>query len=168
MAGAGSGVSYSTAAGGSEKQVQVQISPGENAEEVRGGLEALRKQGWVLDGEGMGIQKTFYFRTYFKAVVSFAVLLEGLPRLIVGAELCECGCVAERDQEASSYHDCCKLVHFVFLAESGKGCEMLIGDGRFGSGRGLEVWMCIGRPIIRGDCRLKTLLWRSIVRRERS
>ncbi|RHZ64444.1 4a-hydroxytetrahydrobiopterin dehydratase [Aspergillus thermomutatus] len=70
MAGAGAGAGYSTAAGASEEQeqAQAQISLGEDAEQVRGGLEELREQGWVLDGDGTGIQKTFYFRTYFKAV----------------------------------------------------------------------------------------------------
>ncbi|KAF7181012.1 hypothetical protein CNMCM7691_000141 [Aspergillus felis] len=63
-------VSYSTAAGPSEEQPQpqVQISPGEDAEQVQEELKALLEKGWVLDGERMGIQKTFYFRTYFKAV----------------------------------------------------------------------------------------------------
>jgi len=137
MAGAdaGAGVSYSSAAGAAEEQAQVQISPNENAEEVREGLEALRKRGWVLDGEGMGIQKTFYFRTYFKAVVgSVSCSSRGISEAdCFGAELCECGCVAERDKEASSYHDCCEFFSFLFpfFAESGKGCEMLIGDGRW-------------------------------------
>ncbi|GIC85376.1 4a-hydroxytetrahydrobiopterin dehydratase [Aspergillus udagawae] len=63
-------VGYSTAAGPSEEQEQpqVRISPGEDAEQVQQGLKALLEKGWVLDGEGMGIQKTFYFRTYFKSV----------------------------------------------------------------------------------------------------
>jgi 4a-hydroxytetrahydrobiopterin dehydratase len=67
-------VGYSTAAGPSEEQEQpqVRISPGEDAEQVQQGLKALLEKGWVLDGEGMGIQKTFYFRTYFKSVVGFA------------------------------------------------------------------------------------------------
>ncbi|KAK9639353.1 hypothetical protein V6Z98_000576 [Aspergillus fumigatus] len=47
---------------------QVQISQGEDAEQVQGGLERLLENGWVLDGERMGIKKTFYFRSYFKAV----------------------------------------------------------------------------------------------------
>ncbi|PKX99053.1 4a-hydroxytetrahydrobiopterin dehydratase [Aspergillus novofumigatus IBT 16806] len=69
---AGAGASYSTSAGASEgqeqEQTQVQISQGEDAEHVHGGLKALLEKGWVLDGAGMGIQKTFYFRSYFKAV----------------------------------------------------------------------------------------------------
>ncbi|PLN81000.1 transcriptional coactivator/pterin dehydratase [Aspergillus taichungensis] len=35
---------------------------------AREGVEALCDQGWVLDGDGAGFQKTFYFRSYFKAV----------------------------------------------------------------------------------------------------
>jgi 4a-hydroxytetrahydrobiopterin dehydratase len=69
---AGSGAGYSTDAGASEgqeqEQAQVQISLGEDAEQVQGGLEGLLEKGWVLDGEGMGIKKTFHFRSYFKAV----------------------------------------------------------------------------------------------------
>ncbi|EAW18814.1 4a-hydroxytetrahydrobiopterin dehydratase [Aspergillus fischeri NRRL 181] len=133
---AGAGVGYSTSAGASgdqeqeqeqeQAQAQVQISQGEDAEQVRGGLDRLLEKGWVLDGEGMGIQKTYYFRSYFKAVVGFLliVVLREISReadCLVGAELCECGCVAERDKEASSYHDCC--------------CDMLMvrGDKRIGS-----------------------------------
>ena len=52
---------------------QVQISQGEDAEQVQGGLERLLENGWVLDGERMGIKKTFYFRSYFKAVVGFVL-----------------------------------------------------------------------------------------------
>ncbi|PLB40230.1 4a-hydroxytetrahydrobiopterin dehydratase [Aspergillus candidus] len=32
------------------------------------GVDALCEQGWVLDGDGAGFKKTFYFRSYFKAV----------------------------------------------------------------------------------------------------
>ncbi|KAH2474469.1 hypothetical protein KXV71_007098 [Aspergillus fumigatus] len=98
MAGAGVGYSTTTGASGEQEQEQekaqeqeqeqepekaqeqeleqgqepekpqVQISQGEDAEQVQGGLERLLENGWVLDGERMGIKKTFYFRSYFKAV----------------------------------------------------------------------------------------------------
>jgi hypothetical protein len=32
----------------------------------------LQQQGWALDADGMGVTKTFYFKSYFKAVVSVA------------------------------------------------------------------------------------------------
>ncbi|EAW14112.1 4a-hydroxytetrahydrobiopterin dehydratase [Aspergillus clavatus NRRL 1] len=46
----------------------VRIAQGEDAELVRAGLEGLVGRGWEVDAAGMGIQKTFHFRTYFKAV----------------------------------------------------------------------------------------------------
>ncbi|KAH2924000.1 hypothetical protein KXW25_003283 [Aspergillus fumigatus] len=103
MAGAGVGYSTTTGASGEQEQEQekaqeqeqeqepekaqeqeqeqgqepekpqVQISQGEDAEQVQGGLERLLENGWVLDGERMGIKKTFYFRSYFKAVVGFVL-----------------------------------------------------------------------------------------------
>ena len=39
-------------------------------------LDSLLEQGWALDQDGMGVKKTYYFKTYFKAVVcSFLVFL---------------------------------------------------------------------------------------------
>ncbi|KAE8361997.1 transcriptional coactivator/pterin dehydratase [Aspergillus caelatus] len=31
-------------------------------------LDSLLEQGWALDQDGMGVKKTYYFKTYFKAV----------------------------------------------------------------------------------------------------
>ena len=42
---------------------------------AREGVDALCEQGWVLDGDGAGLKKTFYFRSYFKAVVGFSFFL---------------------------------------------------------------------------------------------
>lgn len=42
-----------------------------NAEQLRPLLNELQGQGWGLDEERIGIKKTFYFRSYFKAVVGF-------------------------------------------------------------------------------------------------
>lgn len=33
--------------------------------------EALVQRGWTRDGDGMGVVKTFHFKSYFKAIVSF-------------------------------------------------------------------------------------------------
>ncbi|KKK23965.1 hypothetical protein ARAM_003421 [Aspergillus rambellii] len=45
-------------------------------------LNALQGQGWSLDEESIGIKKTFYFRSYFKAVVGWLRLppLSRIPR----------------------------------------------------------------------------------------
>jgi hypothetical protein len=50
----------------------LQFAEGEDRQQLTRDAEALLQQGWTLDGEGMGITKTFHFKSYFKAVVSFA------------------------------------------------------------------------------------------------
>lgn len=47
----------------------IRFAEGEDTEQVTAGLNSLRQRGWQLDNEGIGITKTFYFKTYFKAVV---------------------------------------------------------------------------------------------------
>lgn len=49
------------------------ISAGEDVPTVQRAVEALIANGWGLDDEKMGIKKTYYFKGYFKAVVSFRV-----------------------------------------------------------------------------------------------
>lgn len=49
----------------------IRFSEGEDTEEVTAGVNALRQQGWQLNEDGMGLTKTYYFKSYFKAVVSF-------------------------------------------------------------------------------------------------
>lgn len=46
-----------------------QFAEGTNPEQARQGLQTLQEQGWVLDEDGQGVKKTFYFKSYFKAVV---------------------------------------------------------------------------------------------------
>ena len=46
-----------------------QFSEGTDPEQARQGLQALQEQGWALDEDGQGVKKTYYFRSYFKAVV---------------------------------------------------------------------------------------------------
>lgn len=36
--------------------------------------EALVQRGWTRDGDGMGVAKTFHFKSYFKAIVSFLII----------------------------------------------------------------------------------------------
>ncbi|GAQ35107.1 hypothetical protein AtubIFM55763_010253 [Aspergillus tubingensis] len=45
-----------------------QFAEGTNPEQARQGLQTLQEQGWVLDEDGQGVKKTFYFKSYFKAV----------------------------------------------------------------------------------------------------
>ncbi|PWY62137.1 pterin-4-alpha-carbinolamine dehydratase [Aspergillus eucalypticola CBS 122712] len=45
-----------------------QFAEGTNPEQARQGLQTLQEQGWVLDEDGQGLKKTFYFKSYFKAV----------------------------------------------------------------------------------------------------
>ncbi|KAF9893685.1 hypothetical protein FE257_009853 [Aspergillus nanangensis] len=47
---------------------QPQFAEGTDIAQSQSGLDALTQSGWTLDAEGSGIQKTFYFRTYFKSV----------------------------------------------------------------------------------------------------
>jgi 4a-hydroxytetrahydrobiopterin dehydratase len=48
-----------------------QFAEGLDPEQLRPQLNELQDQGWRLDEDKIGIKKTFYFRSYFKAVVSF-------------------------------------------------------------------------------------------------
>ncbi|THC88209.1 hypothetical protein EYZ11_012345 [Aspergillus tanneri] len=45
-----------------------QFAEGIDAGQLQYKVDALIEQGWKLDEDGMGVQKTFYFRSYFKAV----------------------------------------------------------------------------------------------------
>lgn len=52
------------------------ISEGQDAKTLTAEAEALTENGWALDDQEMGFQKTFHFKTYTKALVSGAF---GLP-----------------------------------------------------------------------------------------
>jgi 4a-hydroxytetrahydrobiopterin dehydratase len=54
----------------------LRFAEGEDTQQLKRDAEALLQQGWALDGEGMGITKTFHFKSYFKAVVSVAFSAE--------------------------------------------------------------------------------------------
>ncbi|KAL2850554.1 transcriptional coactivator/pterin dehydratase [Aspergillus pseudoustus] len=45
-----------------------QFAEGIDPEQLRPALNALQSNGWSLDEENIGIKKTFYFRSYFKAL----------------------------------------------------------------------------------------------------
>ncbi|KAI2789243.1 hypothetical protein POX_e07273 [Penicillium oxalicum] len=45
------------------------FAEGEDAAQLGPDMQSLlQQQGWALDADGMGITKTFHFKTYFKAV----------------------------------------------------------------------------------------------------
>lgn len=48
----------------------LQFAEGEDTQQLTRDTEALLQGGWALDTEGMGVTKTFHFKSYFKAVVS--------------------------------------------------------------------------------------------------
>ncbi|RAH66600.1 4a-hydroxytetrahydrobiopterin dehydratase [Aspergillus aculeatinus CBS 121060] len=62
--------SSSMSASANSAAVDPQFAEGVDAEELRPRLTALLQpeQGWTLDAEGQGLQKTYFFKTYFKAV----------------------------------------------------------------------------------------------------
>ncbi|KAL4893136.1 transcriptional coactivator/pterin dehydratase [Aspergillus ambiguus] len=47
---------------------QPQFAEGADADQLRADLNRLTERGWTLDDEGLGIKKTFYYKSYFKAV----------------------------------------------------------------------------------------------------
>lgn len=63
----------------------IRFSEGEDTEEVTAGVNALRQQGWQLNEDGMGLTKTYYFKSYFKAVVSFFffMIVMDQPEMII-------------------------------------------------------------------------------------
>lgn len=46
-----------------------QFAEGEDPQQLSSDTTALQAQGWALDAEGMGVTKTYSFKSYFKAVV---------------------------------------------------------------------------------------------------
>ena len=45
------------------------FSPGVDEKRLSGEVDALLKDGWTLDEEQIGLEKTFYFKTYTKCMV---------------------------------------------------------------------------------------------------
>jgi 4a-hydroxytetrahydrobiopterin dehydratase len=60
-----------------------QFAEGINLEQLRPLLNELQDQGWSLDEEKIGIKKTFYFRSYFKAVVGFLSFPCGICHCVI-------------------------------------------------------------------------------------
>ncbi|KAJ5729486.1 Pterin-4-alpha-carbinolamine dehydratase family protein [Penicillium malachiteum] len=44
------------------------FAEGEDPQQMSSDTAALQAQGWALDNDGMGMTKTFHFKSYFKAV----------------------------------------------------------------------------------------------------
>lgn len=81
--------------------MQPQYSAGEDEATVQRGVEALTGAGWGLDSERMGVQKTYYFRSYFKAIVSlFVFSFDPKATGLTKAELRQHDRGGERRQEA--------------------------------------------------------------------
>ncbi len=56
-----------------------EFAEGIDAEQLRPLLNELQGQGWGLDEDKIGIKKTFYFRSYFKAVVGSSFEISSFP-----------------------------------------------------------------------------------------
>jgi hypothetical protein len=57
-------------------EVEPRFAEGEDPAQLGSDMQTLlQQQGWALDADGMGVTKTFYFKSYFKAVVSTTILL---------------------------------------------------------------------------------------------
>ncbi|KAJ5881458.1 uncharacterized protein N7529_000130 [Penicillium soppii] len=50
------------------KMSSFQFAEGEDPQQLTRAAETLLQQGWARDGDGMGVTKTFHFKSYFKAV----------------------------------------------------------------------------------------------------
>ncbi|RJE17864.1 hypothetical protein PHISCL_09798 [Aspergillus sclerotialis] len=61
----------STSTPNSTSTIEPRFSAGEDVSTVQRALESLITKGWGLDEEKMGVKKTFYFKSYFKTVVSY-------------------------------------------------------------------------------------------------
>jgi hypothetical protein len=80
------------------------FAEGEDPQQLGSDTAALQQQGWTLDADGMGVTKTFHFKSYFKAVVSDAVQSPIEPGL-TGSVLREPDRVGELGEETSPYYD---------------------------------------------------------------
>lgn len=65
----------------STSATEPRLSAGEDVPTIQRAVESLMTKGWGLDEEKMGVKKTFYFKSYFKAVVSY---LSGFVLLVAG------------------------------------------------------------------------------------
>lgn len=83
------------------------FAEGEDPQQLGSDTAALQQQGWALDADGMGMTKTFHFKSYFKAVVSESVAGatdRGLTRAVVR----ESDRIRKLGEEAPPDDDCGK------------------------------------------------------------
>lgn len=60
-----------TATSPEQSQLKIRGAEGEDLGQLESDVKSLvEDQGWVVDEEGIGLKKTYYFKGYFKAVVS--------------------------------------------------------------------------------------------------
>lgn len=50
--------------------MEPKISEGQDESKLITEMRALAENGWILDDQDMGIKKTYYFKTYTKALVT--------------------------------------------------------------------------------------------------
>lgn len=83
------------------------FAEGEDPQQLGPDTETLQQQGWALDADGMGVTKTFHFKSYFKAVVrlsgQFDVLLWSIAYIYL--VLCQLDCVRKFNKETSPHYD---------------------------------------------------------------
>ena len=145
------------ASSSSDQPAPIRFSEGEDTEQVTAGVNALRQQGWQLNADGMGLIKTYYFKSYFKAVVCCLSLFldcDGSSRndnngaeLIGRVEFRERGRSGECGQEAPSgdYRGMSLLLLLLYFR-----LLMYTGDSELGR------WTYTGRHTSRGACRSGT------------
>lgn len=120
----------------------LRYAEGEDEAAVQRGVEALTGQGWELDGERMGVQKTYYFRSYFKAIVRLSAGLSSRHAWANNTELCQHDCGGERRQKAPRGYD------------GGKYVSRWLDLCSLHSDSGPST--CTGRRINRGDYHRRT------------
>ncbi|KAJ5305409.1 uncharacterized protein N7443_005069 [Penicillium atrosanguineum] len=84
------------------------FAEGEDSQQLGSDTAALQQQGWALDTDGMGVTKTFHFKSYFKAVVSSLVESAIFPLELTRAVLREPDRIGKLSEEAPPYYDCGK------------------------------------------------------------
>lgn len=72
--------------------ISARFAEGEDTQQLGSDTQTLQQQGWALDSEGMGVTKTFHFKSYFKAVVGDLGNYAGNSTDSCGQVLCQYDC----------------------------------------------------------------------------
>lgn len=130
------------------------FAEGEDPQQLGSDTVALQQQGWTLDTDGMGVTKTFYFKSYFKAAVSSLWMMTCVR--LTGAVFCQFDCVREFNEEAPSHYDYSTwLPEYKF--ETIQLTSMYSASGRL---------IFTGPPITRAASLTRTLRWLDTVTME--